>query len=170
MLAIVMCGGRGSRLGFVEKPLIPIRGVRLIEIVIQELEITGVESIFVTSKYTPETESVLRKQGLEVFRASGKGYMEDLRETILEYRLCEPVMNLNSDLYIRRHGLLQGFLRKYLTSNSPALSAVYPDGRRVGINAFDPMFEQQREERFITDERDVINIDTPADLERAENG
>lgn len=170
MLAIVMCGGRGSRLGFVEKPMLVINGVRLVEMIIEELELAGLEAIFVTSPYTPETERTLRAEGHEVFRAEGRGYMDDLYKAILEYRIFKPVMNLNSDLYFRRRGLLLEFLKKYLSSTCPALSAVYPDGRRVGINTFDPMLDQQREERFITDDSEIINIDTVKDLERAKNG
>ncbi|WP_456370176.1 NTP transferase domain-containing protein [Geoglobus sp.] len=166
MLAIVMCGGRGSRIGFVEKPLIAAGGKRLIEGVIEELELAGLEMIFVTSPFTPETEEFLRREGREVFRAEGRGYMQDLYETMHQYRIVEPVLNVNSDLYFRERGVLLEFLRAYLSSSSPAMSAVFPDGRRVGINAFDPVLGEQREEKFIIEEDRVVNVDTPEDLER----
>lgn len=170
MLAIVMCGGRGSRLGFIEKPMIAVGGKRLVEGVIEELELAGLEMVFVTSPYTPETEVFLRAEGWEVFRAGGKGYMQDLYETISQYRIVEPVLNVNSDLYFRRRGVILEFLRAYLSSSSPAMSAAFPDGRRVGINAFDPVLGEQREEKFIIDESRVVNVDRPEDLERLKDG
>ncbi|NOY10635.1 MAG: NTP transferase domain-containing protein [Archaeoglobi archaeon] len=170
MLAIVMCGGRGSRLGFVEKPMISVGGKRLVEGVMEELELAGLETVFVTSPFTPETERFLREMGLEVFRADGGGYMHDLRQAVFEYRIIEPVLNVNSDLYFRERGVILRFLRAYLSSSSPAMSAVFPSGRRVGINAFDPVLGEQREEKFIIEESRVINIDTPGDLERLRDG
>ncbi len=168
-LAIVMCGGRGKRLGFVEKPMLEIKGRKLIEYAIEEIEIANLDAIFVTSHFTKNTEKFLRKEGKEVFRADGSGYMDDLICAIESYKIIKPIINMNSDLYIARKGILSDFVKFYLSSDLPAASMVYRNGRRVGINAFDPFFFKQKEEKFIIDERDIVNIDTPEDLERVRN-
>ncbi len=170
VLAIVMCGGRGSRLGFVEKPMIKVKGRRLIEHILEEIELVDLEVICVTSPYTKRTEDFLRKRGMEVFRGSGLGYIEDLKETLESYGILEPVFTANSDLYIVRKGIFSEFFRFYMTSDHPAMSMIYENGNPVGINAFDPFFDEQREEKFIIDERDIINVDTPQDLERIAYG
>lgn len=166
-VALVMCGGRGSRLGYVEKPMLEIGGKRLIDMAIDEIESAMVESIFVTSRYTPETEKYLKRQGFEVFRGGGRGYMEDLREVLNEYQIIFPVLNINSDLYYVSEGVIREFVEFYFSSKFPAVSAVFEDGEYAGINAFDPIFEWQEEEKIILSSNKVINIDTPEDLERA---
>jgi len=166
VLAIVMCGGRGSRLGFVEKPMIEVGGKKLIEHILEEIEAVGLEVICVTSPHTKRTEDFLRRIGVEFFRGSGSGYMEDLRETLECYGIFEPVFTANSDLYVVRKGIFSEFFKRYMVSDSPAMSMVYENGNPVGINAFDPFFEEQREEKFIINEGDIVNVDTPRDLER----
>ena len=170
LFAIVMCGGRGKRLGFVEKPMLEIGGKRLIEYIVKEVELANLQPIFVTSPFAEKTERFLKEIGKEVLRAEGKGYMEDLIYAIKSYNLFEPMFNLNSDLYIAKSGIISEFVCFYLRSDFPAASMVYKSGRRVGINAFDPMLDEQREEKFIIGEKDIINIDTPRDLERVKNG
>jgi len=170
MLAVVMCGGRGRRIGNLEKPMLRVNGRILIDYVIRELEIACLDAIFVTSKHAPKTDEFLRKRGYEVFMARGEGYMNDLREAVEEYCLIEPISTINSDLYFRKEGILLSIIDFYFKTDSPALCCIYNDGRLVGINVFDPFHELQREENFIIDEDDVVNIDTFQDLRRARYG
>ncbi len=170
MLAVVMCGGKGRRIGNLEKPMLRVKGKILIEYAIQELEIACLDAIFVTSKHTPKTYEFLKERGYEVFMAMGEGYMKDLRYAVEEYGLIEPILTINSDLYFRREGILLGIIDFYFKTDSPALCCIYRGGRAVGINVFDPFHELQREENFIIDEDDVVNIDTFQDLRRARYG
>ncbi len=164
MIAIVMCGGRGSRLGFVEKPMIEVNGVKLIDFAVDEISLAELEGIFVTSPYTRETERYLRSIGAEVHRGKGKGYMEDLSEAVREFGLVEPVLTLNADLYYFRRGVVRDVLTAYLKTSSRALKTAYENGRLVGINVFDPFFGEQEEETYIIRRDEVLNIDTPDDL------
>lgn len=170
MLALVMAGGKGSRMGYVEKPMIKVKGKRLIDFVVNELENAGIDAIYVTSPHTPTTERYLHEMGMVVFRGEGRGYISDLFLAIRENEITVPVMNINSDLYIVRTGIILDFLGAYMRSALPSMSCVYRSGRYAGINAFDPLLGEQAEEKFIIDERDIINIDTPEDLRRVENG
>ncbi|ADC66112.1 conserved hypothetical protein [Ferroglobus placidus DSM 10642] len=164
MLAVVMCGGKGSRLNFVEKPMIEVGGKKLIDFALKEVEEAGLEAIFVTSKFTKKTESYLKNLGCEVVRGTGRGYMEDLFFAIEEYSISKPFLALNSDLYYYKKGFVSEVIAEYFKITSPALSVRYEDGRPVGINVFDPFFGEQEEEIFITSEKVVLNVDTFEDL------
>lgn len=170
MLALVMCGGKGKRMGNVEKPMIDVKGKKLIDYALREIEIVMIESVCITSPYVPKTERYVAEKGLEFLRAKGNGYMEDLFFAINELDIITPVLVLNSDLYISKRGVIEELIRDYMVAKTPAITCVYRDGKHVGINVFDPLLGEQKEEKFIIDERDVINIDTPDDLRRAKNG
>jgi len=170
LLALVMAGGKGSRMGWVEKPVLVVRGRKLIDFAIKEIKNAKVDAIYITSPHTPETEKYLYELGMEVFRGKGKGYMDDLFLAVKELEIADPVMSINSDLYIAKSGIVSEFINAYMRSPMPSMSCVYRNGRHVGINIFDPVLGEQSEEKFIIDERDIINIDTPEDLRRAENG
>ncbi len=166
MIALVMCGGKGSRIGFKEKPMIKI-GERLIDHAIRELTIAKIDSVFITSPYTPMTEKYLRSIGLEVYRAKGRGYIEDLFEFIKVSGIEDDILTLNSDLYYFTKGIVNDFCKHYASIEERALSACYPDGRRVGINAFQPIInrdEELEEAFYFLTTYDVINVDTLDDL------
>ena len=87
MLALVMCGGRGSRMALpIEKPLLKIRDKTLIEYVLDAIiDYGGFESIFVvTSANTPATRTFLYTHKyytsgiLEIFDTRGENYSADL--------------------------------------------------------------------------------------------
>ncbi len=170
MLALVMCGGKGRRLGSIEKPMIQVKGRRLIDYILREIDCAMIDCVCITSPHTPKTEGYVRERGYEFLRAMGTDYMEDVFFAIKELGISTPVLVLNSDLCILREGILQEFIHAYMISTTPAMTCTYRDGRHVGINVFDPLLGEQKEEKFIIDEGDVVNIDTPDDLRRAENG
>ena len=164
MLAVVMCGGRGSRLNFIEKPMLEFGGKKLIDFAVQEIELAEVDGIFVTSRFTKRTEEYLKSLGCEVFRGSGSGYMKDLLLAVSEYGIVEPVLSLNADLYYYSKGVVSEVISKYFKITSPALSVRYEDMKPVGINVFDPFFERQEEEIFIISKSVVLNVDTFEEL------
>lgn len=80
--ALVMAGGRGVRMGRSEKPVARVLGRPLVNYVLDAL--SGCEKIgrtvIITSVNTPETTNYLRGLGLEVYVASGAGFLQDLSE------------------------------------------------------------------------------------------
>lgn len=167
MLALLMCGGKGKRLGIGEKPLFKVCGKRLIEYALDELK--NYEIIAVTSPYTPETEKFLRDLGIEVFRASGRGFIEDYREAIVELSITLPTLIVSSDLVYIRKNVVDDVVSYYFKSDKPALKVVNSRGA-VGINVIDAFFiyEEQEEEIYKIDDFDIININTLEDVIRAE--
>ncbi|MEM0482700.1 MAG: NTP transferase domain-containing protein [Nitrososphaerota archaeon] len=82
VIAVVMCGGKGSRMGRREKPLVEVLGKPLISYALNAIlccsAIKGVD--FVTSTYTPLTTKYLKEVGYEPFVARGAGFLKDLSE------------------------------------------------------------------------------------------
>ncbi|MFB6236212.1 MAG: NTP transferase domain-containing protein [Halopenitus sp.] len=103
--AIVLCGGEGSRLGGdVEKPLVEVDGVPMIDRVLDALqEADRVDRIHaVTSPKAPETKVHLRenretgKDGLVVHAGAGGGYVADLNDAL--ERTGTPAVAVAADL------------------------------------------------------------------------
>ncbi|MFW6383984.1 MAG: NTP transferase domain-containing protein [Halodesulfurarchaeum sp.] len=90
-----MCGGRGRRLeAAVEKPLLEVDGVPMVDRVIEALEGSGVDQPYaVGSPATPET---LAHVDVPVIEGPGEGYVADL-ETALS-QVEPPVLTVGADL------------------------------------------------------------------------
>jgi adenosylcobinamide-phosphate guanylyltransferase len=99
--ALVMAGGRGSRMGLpTEKPMLLFLGEPFIGRVVAAVQSAKNVSCLtvVTSPNTPLTEAWCKQRGLEVFRAGGNGYHLDLKEVITEKKLNRPVLTISADL------------------------------------------------------------------------
>jgi GTP:adenosylcobinamide-phosphate guanylyltransferase len=107
MIAVIMCGGKGSRFitpDSTEKPLARIRGRTLIETVIQAVVLSGQFSkiLCVSSPYSPLTTQLLEKNyvtdnKVEVMVADGLGFSKDLAKA-LNTMLGQKVLTFPSDL------------------------------------------------------------------------
>jgi len=169
MKALIMCGGRGTRLGMGEKPLVSLAGRKLIEYVLDELWIC--DDVFAaTTKNTPETEKFLKEEGVEFVRTSGVGYIEDMVEALRKLSIAEPMLIISADLFIAKDSLISDIVDYYNCSTARALQTAYPDGSAVGINILDGMFLDDEQEEIIyrVNKEDVVNINTPEDLKKAE--
>lgn len=84
--AVVMIGGRGTRMGGIEKPLVKILGKPLVEYIISALNecrcVKGIE--FVSSVHTRNVTLYLKERGFEVFTGKGLGFLSDLAEYLSE--------------------------------------------------------------------------------------
>jgi hypothetical protein len=78
MLAVIMAGGKGSRLNLGEKPLVTIAGRPMISYVIRAFEMYGCHIVVVASDKTPMTQNWCRVSGIDLFCAKGNGYVEDM--------------------------------------------------------------------------------------------
>jgi GTP:adenosylcobinamide-phosphate guanylyltransferase len=79
-----MCGGRASRMqqqqGSIEKPLIKVDGVAMVERVISALTSSDRfdRIIAAVSPNTPKTNEFLKSKGIEIIETAGEGYSQDL--------------------------------------------------------------------------------------------
>ncbi|MGB9838269.1 TIGR00454 family protein [Methanothermobacter sp.] len=131
MLALVMAGGRGTRLGLeCEKPLLEISGRPMIDYVLDSLDSSRSvhEIIVVTSPNTPLTEEHVRGR-YAVFRTSGMGYVEDLQEILshLEKSRDEPVLVINADLPLISPSTIDWLIGEYLSGGEEALCVAVPE-------------------------------------------
>ncbi|WP_456468023.1 TIGR00454 family protein [Archaeoglobus sp.] len=167
MHALLMCGGRGERLGRGEKPLFEVCRRKLIEHSLLEFE--NFDVLAVTSPNTPETERFLINRGIDFYRASGKGFIEDYREVCVEMSIVEPVFVVCTDIVYIKGGVAERAVEKYMMSTKRALKVVV-DGNAVGLNIIDAFFinEEQEEEIYNVEENSLINVNTLKDAERAE--
>lgn len=180
MDVVIMAGGRGRRLGGVEKPLLSIRGRRLLDITVGAAEESGIGPVIVAvSRHTPRTAAYAASQGYAKVETSGKGYHEDLEE-LLQTRY--PFLSMAVDLpFIRgRHisdlarayrGVsVAGALPLHLVPAELELPDVggeeWKDRIPVGINVVD---RTERCDVFLFDDPLLAyNVNTQEDLERAE--
>jgi adenosylcobinamide-phosphate guanylyltransferase len=98
MPALVLCGGRGTRLRTAtEKPLVPVCDEPMFDRVVRALRASRVSTVYaVASPQTPETTARARELGLDVIDAPGDGYVDDLRHALDV--VGDPALTVVSDL------------------------------------------------------------------------
>jgi len=188
MDALIMAGGKGTRMGGVEKPLIKLCGRCLIDYVVSPLLKSKVNNIFIaTSPNTPKTKEYINSaykdyKNIVVIDTSGKGYIEDLNECI--GYLSEPFLVVSSDLINLKSKIINSIVDyfyciKAKTPDVEALAVMIPKEKYpnpsidfnglvpAGINVVSPKHGYQKEEIMVIDEL-IFNINTKDDLKLAE--
>lgn len=185
MLALIMAGGKGIRLGCAEKPLALLHNTPLISYVIDAF--SGYELIVATSDNTPYTRNWCRALGIDVVRSEGAGYCEDLVRLLSEIDENGPLFSVSSDLPTISSSLINNVKESFEMSGCESCSVWTPvtaydrlglarpdsydlgqvmavaSGLNIihgGING-----RSQTEHCFISQECDcLINVNTPEEL------
>lgn len=130
MDALVMCGGRGSRYDAeIEKPLVQVGGVPMVDRVIEALHGSAVGTVYaVTSPQAPDTGAHVDVATIET---PGNGYVDDLRVAI--DRIGQPVLTAAADLPLLAPDVIDTFLDQF---EGQSLSLVVPAAlkRRLGLD------------------------------------
>jgi len=95
-----MCGGKAIRMKTdLEKPLLKVNGIPMIELVVSALHRSGKfeRIIAAVSPNTQKTREFLRSKGVEIIDTSGAGYPQDLTKLLFRLR-PERIMVLPSDI------------------------------------------------------------------------
>ena len=127
MEALVMAGGKGSRMGFcgVEKPMIEVGGIYTVERVINALKSSKhIDKILVSvSPNTPDTERYMKDIGIETIRTSGEDYVEDLHDS---FRILSGkyVLTCPSDVPLLRPFTVDAFINYFLDNPDDSMTAV----------------------------------------------
>jgi len=101
MDALVMCGGKGTRLESAhEKPLHPIAGTPMIDHVLSGLSASRLETIYAAvSPNAPETRAHLEAtDGVTTIETAGEGYVADLMSLLERPDLSPPILTVAADL------------------------------------------------------------------------
>jgi adenosylcobinamide-phosphate guanylyltransferase len=126
MLALILAGGEGVRLGMGEKPIVTICGRPMVTWVINAFTTAGLEVTVVASHRTPMTLNYLRAQGIPFYQATGRGYVEDILEAVTELGVKGPFFTSVADLPCLRPEHVTGIRDTYLSQERPALSTWIP--------------------------------------------
>jgi adenosylcobinamide-phosphate guanylyltransferase len=125
--ALVMAGGKGSRLRMGEKPLVKLFGRPLIDYVVSALLDSSVDRIFVAvTENVPMTEGWARKRELTVTVTSGKGFVADMVEAVEKAGVTEPILIIMADLPLVTPDLIDEIIDTYEERPEPALSTHTP--------------------------------------------
>ncbi|QIO22031.1 NTP transferase domain-containing protein [Haloarcula sp. JP-L23] len=181
MDALVLCGGRGTRLDTaVEKPLFRVGGVPMVDRVVDALAESGVEEVYAaTSPNAPATSAHLDVPAIET---PGDGYVADLDAALSDDRLSTPALTVAADLPLLDGEILDRVLAVHEGGSMSVLTPAARkrdlgvsddttferDGREVaptGVNVVD----ETGEDAWLTDDvRVAVNVNTLADAHVAE--
>lgn len=189
--ALVMAGGRGSRLSALgEKPLIKICGKPMIARVIDALrQATLVDEVIVaTSKYTRMTSSFVRRLSVKVVETSGEDYHADLKAAL---KLSRPLPHvvISADLPLITPSAIDFVIKKFYEQNKPSLAVFLPtrslhemgvtgqgpnlvienmEVTPAGVNVIDARFVERGEidqsNLIVSDTMPFLNVNTFRDL------
>lgn len=192
MLALIVAGGRGTRLNRGEKPLLRVCDRPMIEFIIDAFDAAGVEPVALLSPSVPQTGNWCRAHGITTFRAGGAGYVEDVMECIRALEIAEPVVTSVSDIPCITSEIITSVLDAYRKAGTDACSVWVPAARVVERGATPAYVQQvdgvdavpsglnivhgakvgqaQEETMLLMDSvRLAVNVNTPEDIPAAEN-
>ncbi len=129
MDALVMAGGKGTRLKMGEKPLVKLLGRHLIDYVVTALEDSSAGRIFVaTTGNVPITRKWAENRGLEVLDTPGIGFVADMISAVERSGVKEPILIVMADLPLITPDLLDRIVDIYEERPEIALSTHTPLG------------------------------------------
>ena len=117
MIGIVLAGGKGSRMESSEEKLLLKYKEPIILHVAQALSESDCFSkiIFLTSKNSPKTKSLLLEKKYEILDTPGKGYVEDLN--LVLKKMAEPVFITSGDLPLLDKEIIKKIVKFYEPKN-----------------------------------------------------
>ena len=127
MDALVMAGGKGSRLRMGEKPLVKLFGRPLIDYVVSALLDSSADRIFVAAtENVPMTRKWALERELGVLDTKGKGFVTDMVEAVEMAEVTEPILIVMADLPLVTPDLIDEIMETYEKRPEPALSTHTP--------------------------------------------
>ena len=192
--ALIMAGGKGTRMGLCEeKPLLKIGGKPIIEHVFNALKNAKEidEIIVAVSRHTPKTSILMKRFPVKVLETPGNGYVPDTGYAIRRLKL-DIVLTISADLPLVTGEIIDRIIGRYRRCNKPALTVAVPletkkrlglgaeyvleaGNKRLvpsGINVIDGRRIDEREldeEILIIDEEELaVNVNTSGELRIAE--
>ena len=127
--AIIMAGGKGIRMEHnVEKPLIKINGIPMIQYIIDALENSKKvdEIIVATSKNTPKTTEYLKNKDIKIVITSGIDYVHDLGQILSLFTESDVILTITADLPLITGEIIDYIMTMYEKSTKPAMSVMIP--------------------------------------------
>jgi GTP:adenosylcobinamide-phosphate guanylyltransferase len=135
-----MCGGRASRMkkACIEKPLLKVDGVAMVERVISALAVSDRfdRIVAAVSPNTPKTNEFLKSKGIETIENAGEGYSQDLSQLLSKLK-PQKVMVVPGDIPLLNSNLINEILN-YISDrqeHEPAISIIIEKRfvERIGV-------------------------------------
>jgi adenosylcobinamide-phosphate guanylyltransferase len=132
LIAAIMCGGRANRMqqGGIEKPLLKVDGIAMVERVILALAGSGRfdRILAAISPNTPKTKELLKSKGIQTIETPGEGYSNDLSYLLSKLK-PQRVMVVPSDIPLLNSQIISEILDAIDNSSSrkekrPAISII----------------------------------------------
>ncbi|HOJ95478.1 MAG TPA: NTP transferase domain-containing protein [Methanospirillum sp.] len=180
MFALIMAGGRASRLGMGEKALARVHDKPLISYVLDAVQGADLEPVVIVSPLTPYTLNYCRIHDILWVCTDGNGYVEDIGQAVRELDITGPFLTICADLPGITVDHIKTVLKIYANAECPACSVWVPcekpgsgtlPGIPVGMNILTgSMIEEEQKEIqiMIEDPLLTLNINTREDLNAAE--
>jgi adenosylcobinamide-phosphate guanylyltransferase len=189
-----MCGGRASRMqqqGGIEKPLLKVNGVAMVERVISALVSSDRfdRIVAAVSPNTPKTNEFLKSKGIEIVETAGDGYSKDLSYLLSKLK-PQKVMTVPGDIPLLRSQIVNEILNIIddRQEQEPAISIMLEKGFvesigvkpsivlnqycHSGITIFNTMAvgtEPVEEGYLVMNRKEIaLNVNTKEELELAE--
>ncbi|MBS7288459.1 MAG: NTP transferase domain-containing protein [Candidatus Freyarchaeota archaeon] len=127
---LIMAGGRGSRFGAGEKPLVRVNGRPMIDYVAAAMsQARLVRRVYATvTPHTPKTAEHLEEAWrgrITLIETPGVGYVEDLKHLVAQIRFS-AILVCPADMPLLRGDLLDLVAKFFLTGGKPSLVVVVP--------------------------------------------
>ncbi len=163
MIVVVMAGGKGSRFGHVEKPMINLAGIPLIDHVMRPLLAYGLKTVIAVSSNTQDTARHCKSSNYEVVMTDGNDYHEDLCYLT---DLFGVILTVVSDIPF----LTQAHIKAILDSDRGGDSVVACTMDRDELMPFGLNIVDGPRDRYLLFDNDFveINVNTQDDLDFAE--
>jgi len=118
MIGLVMCGGKGTRMESAQEKLLLKYRKPIIQHVISALEESGCFSkiICATSYNAPKTSKFVKDLGMLTVETKGKGYVEDLNETLKSFD--DDVFVVSGDLALLDSEIVQKIVNDFENGQS----------------------------------------------------
>ena len=117
MIALVMAGGKGTRMNSSEEKLLLEYKNPLAFLVIDALKNSNcfTKVIAATSSNSPNTKDTLEQTGVETFETKGEGYSKDLNSVLQSIE--DHVFVTSADLPFLDQNIIQSIIEKFNTEN-----------------------------------------------------
>ena len=136
-VVVIMAGGLGSRLGYVDKGVLEVCGKPMALAVGEtalRLAEAGCQVLAAVSRRNQGTLRILKGLGIDVVLTSGSGYVNDL-ELLLKLIRRRPILTMPIDTPLITPKLILEFVNKAIELGKPVVNLVGPWGM-VGVSLF----------------------------------
>jgi adenosylcobinamide-phosphate guanylyltransferase len=158
--ALIMAGGRGSRMGLpTEKPLLPFLGKPLVDWVAEAIIDAKKVSEFyvVTSANTPQTERHCLAKGWKVLRTDAQGYHNDLKQAVAKADLTGPVLTMPSDVPAITGQVLDKIISEFEVCGKDFLAVFVPIKARQDLGLSISSTDEYKGEWYAVSGVNIIN-------------